>query len=174
MQTLQVHNKLTKREDERSMSSITKVPWNSLLQFRAATISYFSSALLHFTGLPVFVSLFIFLSSPRSANPPLISLLALPPFIALLEFPQPAAPQVLPRDKQASLVCHHSTLARGVVVCTQEQVLLPWLDFGAFACHILGTNPQQLVSTADAVLALFVDWDYVDGELPPLTCFVPF
>lgn len=163
------------------MSSSIKVPWNSLLRFRAAEISHFYSA-PHIS--PIFQLLFPCLFSclpqvqrtqkPRNLSVPPNELLALPPFITLLEFPQPAAPQVLPRDKQASLVCHHATIARGIVICSQEQVLPPWLDFGTFAGHILGTNPQQLVSTTDAVFTLFVHWNNVDCELPPLTSFVPF
>ncbi len=105
---------------------------------------------------------------------PLQQLLALSPLVALLELPQPAAPQVLPRDEQAALVRHHAALPGGVVVCTQEQVLPPWLDLRAFAGHVLGAHPQQLVPAADAVLTLFVDRNDVDGELPPLAGLVSF
>ncbi|KAG7242357.1 hypothetical protein INR49_023486, partial [Caranx melampygus] len=38
--------------------------------------------------------------------------------------------------------------------------------------HIFGTDPQELVPSADAALALLVDGDDVHGELPPLTGFV--
>lgn len=112
--------------------------------------------------------------------------LALSSLVALLELPQPTAPQVLPGDKQAALVGHHAALARGVIVVivvvvvvmmvigAEEEVLPAGLDLGALASYILGVNPQQLVTTADAVLALLVDGDYVDCELPPLACFVPF
>ncbi|TNN59085.1 hypothetical protein EYF80_030719 [Liparis tanakae] len=91
-------------------------------------------------------------------------LLALPPLVALLELPQPAAPQVLPGDEQAPLVRHHAALPGGVVVGPQEQVLPARLDLGAFARHVLGAHPQQLVAAADAVLALFVDGDDVDAR----------
>lgn len=101
-------------------------------------------------------------------------LLALSPLVALLELPQSAAPEVLPGDEQASLVCHHTALPGGIVVCTQEQVLLPGLDLWAFAGHVLGAHPQQLVPTADAVLALFVHRHDVDSELPPLAGFISF
>lgn len=164
------------------MSSFIKVPWKSLLQFRAAAVSSpllsrISPVFQFFFYFLVYLVLFPHVQQTGKAGPcsaPLIEHLALSPFIALLEFPQPAAPQVFPGDEQASLVCHYTTLAGGIVICAQEQVLPPWLDFGTFAGHILGTNPQQLVSTANAVLPLFVHWNDVDSELPPLSCFVPF
>lgn len=164
------------------MSSFIKVPWKSLLQFRAAAVSSpllsrISPVFQFFFNFLVYLVLFPHVQQTGKAGPcsaPLIEHLALSPFIALLEFPQPAAPQVFPGDEQASLVCHYTTLAGGIVICAQEQVLPPWLDFGTFAGHILGTNPQQLVSTANAVLPLFVHWNDVDSELPPLSCFVPF
>lgn len=89
-----------------------------------------------------------------------------------MELPQPAAPQVLPRDEEASLVGNYAALPRGVVVCTQEQVLPSGLNLGTFAGHVLGAHPQQLVSTTDAVLTLFVDRNDVDRELPPLARLV--
>ena len=115
-----------------------------------------------------------FASPSISLSPPLQRLLALSPLVTLLELPQPAAPQVLPRDEQASLVRHHAALPGGIVVRAQEQVLPPGLDLWAFTGHVLGAHPQQLVPTADAVLTLLVDGDDVDGELPPLARFVPF
>lgn len=91
-----------------------------------------------------------------------------------MKLPQPAAPKVLPRDEQASFVSHHTALPGGVIICAQEKVLPPGLDLGAFAGHVLGAYPQQLVAAADAVLALFVDRYDVDGELPPFACLVSF
>jgi len=99
-------------------------------------------------------------------------LLALSPLVALLKLPQPATPQVLPWDEQASLVGDYAALSGGVVICAQEQVLPPRLDLRALAGYVLGAHPQQLVPAADAVLALFVDRNDVDGELPPLACLV--
>lgn len=101
-------------------------------------------------------------------------LLALAPLVALLELSEPTAPQVLPWDEQAALVRHHAALPGGVVVCSQEQVLLPRFDLGTFAGHVLGAHPQQLVPAADAVLSLLVDRYDVDGELPPLARLVSF
>lgn len=99
-------------------------------------------------------------------------LLALPPLVALLKLPQPASPQVLPGNEQASFVSDNAAVSGGLVVCAQEQVLPPGLDLGAPTGHILGTNPQELVSASDAVPALFVDGNDVDSELPPLARFV--
>lgn len=111
---------------------------------------------------------------PQSLSLSLSATLALPPLVTLLELSKSASPQVLPRDEQASLVRHHAALPGGIVICTQEQVLLARLDLWTFAGHVFGTHPQELVPTADAVLTLFVDRDYVDSKLPPLACLVSF
>lgn len=170
------------------MSSFTKVPKRTLtssLQLRAAALSqsFFSLVLFTCVSLYFFYSSSLFLYSldfiPAEAllglQPSLYQLLlALPPLVALLELPQPAAPQVLPRDEQASLVRNYAALSGGVVVVVraQEKVLSPRFDLGAFARYIFGAHPQQLVSPADAVLALFVDRYDVDGEPPPLARLV--
>lgn len=95
-------------------------------------------------------------------------LLALAFLLALLELPEPARPRVPPLDNQAAFVRHHSALPGGVLVIPQQQVLLPGLDLGTLAGHVFGADPQELVPAADAALALLVDGDDVDGELPPL------
>lgn len=99
-------------------------------------------------------------------------LLALAFLLTLLELPEPACPRVPPLDNQTAFVCHHSALSGGVLIIPQEQVLLPRPDLGTLAGHVFCTDPQELVSTADAALALLVDGDDVDCELPPLTGFV--
>lgn len=109
-----------------------------------------------------------------SLFPPALRLLALAILLALLELPEPARPRVPPLDDQAAFVRHHSALAGGVLVVAQQQVLLPGLDLGTLAGHVLGADPQELVAAADAALALLVDGDDVDGELPPLARLVSF
>lgn len=47
---------------------------------------------------------------------PCLRLLALAFLLALLELPEPSRPRVPPLNNQASFVCHHSTLPRGVLV----------------------------------------------------------
>lgn len=101
-------------------------------------------------------------------------LLALAFLLALLELPEPARPCVPPLDNQATFICHYSTLARGVLIISQQQVLLPRLDLWTLAGHVFGTDPQKLVPTADAALSLLVDGDDVDSKFPPLTGFVRF
>lgn len=96
-------------------------------------------------------------------------LLALAFLLPLLELPQPACPRVPPLNNQTALVRHHSALPGGVLVVPQQQVLLPRLDLGTLTGHVFGPDPQELVPAADAALALLVDGDNVDGELPPLS-----
>ena len=99
-------------------------------------------------------------------------LLALAFLLALLELPEPTRPRVPPLDNQAAFVGHYSTLAGGILVVPQQQVLLPGLDLGTLAGHVFGADPQELVPAADTTLTLLVDGDDVDGELPPLAGFV--
>ena len=101
-----------------------------------------------------------------------LGLLALAFLLPLLELPEPPGPRVSPLDDQAALVRHDPALARRVLIVAQQQVLLAWLDLGAFAGHVLGSHPQELVPASDAALALLVDGDDVNGELPPLACLV--
>ena len=116
-------------------------------------------------------SAFLLNSSPVTGILSIFSrlrLLALAFLLALLELPEPACPRVPPLDNQAAFVCHHSALPGGVLVVPQQQVLLPGLDLGTLAGQVFGADPQELVPAADAALALLVDRDDVDGELPPL------
>lgn len=103
-----------------------------------------------------------------------VSPLALSPLVALLEFPEPTGPQVFPGDEKAALVCHHAALTAGVVVVIRahEQVLPARFDFRTLARHVFSANPQELVSSADALSALLIHGDDVDGELPPFACLV--
>ncbi len=101
-----------------------------------------------------------------------LCLLALAFLLALLELPEPSCPRVPPLNNQAAFVCHHPALPWGVLVVPQQQVLLPRFDLGTLAGHVFGADPQELVPAADAALALLVDGDDVDGELPPLAGFV--
>jgi len=109
-----------------------------------------------------------------SPSPPTFHLwlLALAFLLTLLELPEPACPRVPPLDNQTALVGHHSTLAGGVLVVPQQQILLPRLDLGTLAGHVFGADPQKLVPAADAALALLVDGDDVDGKFPPFAGFV--
>ncbi|KAA8594984.1 hypothetical protein FQN60_012119 [Etheostoma spectabile] len=51
-------------------------------------------------------------------------------------------------------------------------LLIAIIVVATLAGHVFGADPQELVPTADAALALLVDRDDVDGKLPPLTGFV--
>lgn len=112
------------------------------------------------------------LSSLQRLSLHLLRLLALAFLLTLLELPEPSRPRVPPLDHQTAFVCHHAALARGVLVVPQQQVLLARFDLGTLARHIFGPHPQELVAAANAALALLVDGDDVDGELPPLAGFV--
>lgn len=104
-----------------------------------------------------------------------VSPLALAPLVTLLEFSKPTGPQVLPRDEQAALVRHHAALTAGVVVIrAHEQVLPSGFNFVALAGHIFSADPQELVSSANAVSALLIDGYDVDSEFPPFARFVSF
>lgn len=143
-------------------------------------------SLLSVCGPPVLSFFFLFFSffndpfsslltsSPLSGGSPLrlLRLLALAFLLTLLELPEPARPRVPPLDHQTAFVCHHAALAGGVLVVPQQQVLLAGFDLGTLARHVFGPHPQELVAAADAALALLVDGDDVDGELPPLASFV--
>lgn len=101
--------------------------------------------------------------------------LAFSSFVALLEFSEPTSPQVFPGNEQAGFVRHHAALTAGVVIIrAHEQVLPAVFDFRALARHIFSTNPQELVSSADAVSTLLIHRYDVDGVFQPFSCLVSF
>lgn len=57
---------------------------------------------------------------------------------------------------------------------SQQQVFLHRFDFGALAGNILGTYPEDLVTTPYPVCPLLVHRDDIDCELPPFSCLVCF
>ncbi len=118
--------------------------------------------------------IFLSFSLDLSVFPPCFSL-ALAPLVTLVEFPEPTGPQVLPRDEQAALVRHHAALTAGAVVVRAHQQVLPSrFNFGAFTGHVFSTDPQELVSSANAMSALLIDRYDVDREFPPFSRLISF
>lgn len=101
-----------------------------------------------------------------------LRLLAFSFFLSLLELAQSPRPRVPPLNHQTAFICHHAALPRRVLVVPQQQVFLPGFHSGTLAGHVLGSDPQQLVSSPDAALTLLVHGHDVDCEFPPLARLV--
>lgn len=103
-----------------------------------------------------------------------LRLLAFAFFLSLLELAQSPRPRVPPLDDQTAFIGHHAALPRRILVVPQQQVFLPCFHFGTLTGHVLGSDPQQLVPSADAALALLVHGHDVHSEFPPLARLVRF
>lgn len=134
--------------------------------FKAAMLS------LSFLSLSVVFSVQLWMVSSFHFSS--LCFLAFSFLLPLLKLPESPSPSVSPLNDQTALVRHHSALSWRILVVPQQKVFLAGLDLRTLAGHILCPDPEELVSSANSAFTLFVNRDDVDGELPPLSCFICF